>query len=101
MCCGSPSSCDSSPIVRRAPGSFCPAMANARALPGNPVAHDLAGAERHHASRCDRHFDAGLRVAADPLALVAKDERSEAGHLHVLPLGERMTHVMKHAFYEV
>src|SRR5678815_1828321 len=97
MCCGSPSSCDSSPIVRRAPGSFCPAVANSRALPGDPVAHDLACAEGHHPARRDRHFDARLGVPADTLALVAEDEGAEAGDLDVLSLGQRMTHVVKHA----
>src|SRR5439155_5629010 len=59
------------------------------------VAHDLAGAERHDAPRCDRHFDAGLRIAADSLTLVAQDERAETRKLDVLPLGKRVTHVMK------
>ena len=54
------------------------------------VAHDLAGAEGHHPPRCDGDFDARLGVAADPLALVAKDEGSKAGHLHILSDPERM-----------
>ena len=57
-------------------------------LLGDPVAHDLAGAEGHHPARRDRHFDAGLGIAADPLALVAQDEAAEAGNLDVLALGQ-------------
>src|SRR5689334_19670733 len=94
MCWATPSSCDSSPIVFNAPGSFSPAGTRRSAL-RDPVAHDLAGAEGHHAARCDRHFDACLRIPADALALVAQDEGAEAGNLHILTFGERMTHVME------
>src|SRR6476620_8259429 len=96
MCWATPSSCDNSPIVRRAPGSFWPAACK-RLAPRDPVAHDLACAEGHHSARRDRHFDAGLRIAADALALVAKDEGAEAGDLHVRAFGQRMAHVVKHA----
>src|SRR3954462_5445800 len=95
-----PSSCDNSPIVRRAPGSFCPAVANDRALPGDPVAHDLAGAEGHHPPWRDRYFDARLRVPADTLAFVAQDESAEARHLDVLSLGQGVAPVVKHALYQ-
>src|SRR4051794_5140786 len=94
MCWAMPSSSDNSPIVFKAPGSLSPAATRRSAL-GDPVAHDLAGAERHHAPRCDRHFDAGLRIAADSLTLVAEDERAETRKLDVLSLGKRVTHVMK------
>src|SRR3982751_880156 len=94
MCCATPSSSDNSPIVLRAPGCLVPAVANLALR--DPVAHDLAGAESHHPARCDRHFDAGLGIAANALALVAQDERAEAGYLDVRALGERVTHVMKH-----
>jgi hypothetical protein len=83
MCCATPSSADSSPIVGRRPGLF--GGRHPAAALGDPVAHDLAGAEGHHAARRDRHFDAGLGIAADPLALVAQDEAAEAGNLDVLP----------------
>ena len=36
-------------------------------------------------------------IAADALALVAQDERAEAGNLHVLALGQRVAHVVQHA----
>src|SRR5438270_4996875 len=96
MCCATPSSLDNSPIVLRASGSFSPAATSASA-PGDPVAHDLAGAEGHHPPRSDRHFDSGLWVAADSLALVAQDERAESGDLHVLSGGEAVAHVVQHA----
>src|SRR3954465_14813421 len=99
MCCATPSSSDNSPIVLRAPGSLFPAVANLALR--DPVAHDLAGAEGHHAARGDRHFDAGLGVAPDALALVAQDEGAEAGDLDVRALGQRVAHVMQHAFDEV
>src|SRR5690242_5889492 len=98
MCWATPSSCESSPMVLRAPGAFS-AVAT-RLLPGNPIAHDLAGAEGHYAPRSDRHLDAGLRVAADSLPLVAKDEGAEAGDLHVRALGQRMAHVVQDALDE-
>src|SRR3954468_23365956 len=95
MCWATPSSFDSSPIVFKAPGSLSPATRGS-AL-GDPVAHDLAGAESHHAPRGDRNLDPGLGIAADPLALVAQDERAESGYFDVLTNGQRMAHVMKHA----
>src|SRR5690242_6462943 len=95
MCWATPSSCESSPMVLRAPGAFS-AVAT-RSLPGDPVAHDLAGAEGHHAPRSDRHLDARLRVAPDALALVAQDESSKAGDLHVGAFGERVAHVVENA----
>src|SRR4029077_1401028 len=33
--------------------------------------------EHHHATRRDRHLGAGLRIAADPLSLLANHERAE------------------------
>src|SRR5688572_8111519 len=89
MCWGTPSSPASSPIVRKACSLLRLGSAigpSARA--GDPFAHDLAGAERQHPPGRDRHLDAGLGVAADPLALVAQDEAAEAGNLHILSVGE-------------
>src|SRR5438105_10633094 len=97
MCWATPSSVDNSPIVFNAPGAFSPAATRGSAL-GDPVAHDLACAEGHHAPRSDRNLDAGLWVAADPLTLVAQDECAESGHFHILADGERVAHVVKHAF---
>src|SRR4029453_5708402 len=45
--------------------------------------------------RSDRHFDAGLGIAADPLALVAQDEGAKAGNLHILSFRQRVAHVVK------
>ena len=67
------------------------------AAAGDPLAHDLTGAEGEHAARRDRHLDAGLRIAADPLALVAQDEAAEAGNLDVLPVGQRVAHMVEDA----
>src|SRR5437764_11850827 len=94
MCWATPRSCDNSPIVRSAPGSFCPAIA--RSALRDPVAHDLAGAERHDPPRRDRHFDPGLGITPHALSLVAQDEGAEAGNLHILALRERVAHVMEH-----
>src|SRR4051812_45009735 len=69
----------------------------ASAALGDPLAHDLTGAEGEHAARRDRHFDAGLRVAADPLAFVAKDEAAEAGDLHVVAVGQSGAHMVEDA----
>src|SRR3954468_16190069 len=82
-------------MVLRAPGAF--STVATLYLPRDPVAHDLAGAEGHHAARRDWHFDAGLRIAADALTLVAQDEGAEAGDLHVRAVSQRVAHVMEHA----
>src|SRR3712207_3649254 len=97
MCWATPSSCESSPMVLNAPGDFSPV---AMRLLRDSVAHDLAGAEGHDPARGDRHFDAGLWIAADALALVAKDEAAEAGDLDVLALGQRVTHVEQYALHQ-
>src|SRR4051795_1116471 len=98
MCWATPSSTDNSPMVFRAPGAFS-TVANRTSLPGDSVAHDLAGAEGHDAPRSDRHFDTGLGVAANALTLVPEDERAEAGDLHVGAVGKRMAHVVKHTLH--
>src|SRR5689334_9421006 len=98
MCWGTPRSLASSPIVRKA----CSLLRIGSAIqglpgPGDPLAHDLTGAEGEHAARRDRHLDAGLGIAADPLALVAQDEAAEARNLDVLAVGERGAHMMEDA----
>src|SRR5918994_1404853 len=98
MCCGTPSSPASSPIVRKARSLLRIGEAIRRSVAASyPLAHDLTGAEGEHATRRDRHLDAGLRIAADPFALVAKDEAAEARYLHILPIGEGGTHVVEDA----
>jgi hypothetical protein len=67
--------------------------ASARA--DDAIAHHLARAEGEHAARRDRHFDTGLGIAADALALVAQHEGPEAGYLDVLALGQRFAHMAK------
>jgi len=93
MCWATPSSSDNSPIVSKAPGSFSAGTWSLTLR--DLVAHYLARTERHHAPRSDRNLDTRLRVAADALPLVAKDEGAEAGNLHVLADGERMAHVVQ------
>src|SRR6185369_6201805 len=73
----------------------------ARSALRDPVAHDLAGAEGHHPPRRDRHLDPGLRIAPDPLALVAQDEGAEARHLDVRALGQGMAHVVQDALDDI
>src|SRR5438105_189382 len=98
MCCGTPRSSASSPIVRKARSLLLwDSAAKGSAGAGDPLAHDLAGAEGQHPPRRDRHFDAGLGIAADPLALVAQDEAAEAGNLHILAIGERAAHMGENA----
>src|SRR5438067_5899395 len=97
MCCGTPSSPASSPMVRKAWSLFAVAVAitTPSGALGDPLAGHLAGAEGEHPPRRDRHLHSGLRVTADPLALVAQDEAAEAGDLDVLPLGECGAHMVE------
>src|SRR3546814_18696939 len=88
-------------MVRKALSLLPGASAKGSAAVYNPLAHDLAGAERKDSARRDRNLDSGLRVAADPLALVAQDEAAEARNLHVLAVGQRMTHTVEHALDDI
>src|SRR3546814_7795272 len=88
-------------MVRNALSLLPGASAKGSAAVYNPLAHDLAGAERKDSARRDRNLDSGLRVAADPLALVAQDEAAEARNLHVLAVGQRMTHMVEHALDDI
>src|SRR3954469_19429098 len=99
MCCGTPRSFASSPIVRKARSLLrWDSRTKGSAGAGDPLAHDLAGAEGQHAPRRDRNLDPGFGIAADPLALVAQDEAAETGDLHILAIGERAAHMGEHAF---
>src|SRR3954451_13316821 len=95
MCWATPSCSDSSPMVSKAPGSLSAGTRGSSLR--DLVAHDLAGAECHDSTGRDRHFDAGLGVATNALALVAQDESSEAGDLHILSFRKRVTHMMQNA----
>src|SRR3712207_4951787 len=97
MCWATPSSTESSPIVLKAPGALSPV---AMQLFRDSVAHDLAGAEGHHAARRDRHFDTRLRIAAHALTLVTQDEGAEARNLDFSAFRKCMAHVVQHAFDE-
>src|SRR5678815_2773814 len=72
-----------------------PACANLSGLPPgllrasiririDPLLQDRGGLEHHHATWRDRHFLAGLRVAADALPLLAHHERAERRKLYGL-----------------
>ena len=58
---------------------------------GDPLAHELTGAEGKHPARRDRNLDSGFGVAADALAFVAKDEAAEPTP-SLLPLDARGTY---------
>src|SRR5712692_7294135 len=70
------------------------------ALAVDTALHDVRRFEHHDASRLDRHFLAGLRVAADPAAFVAHDERAERGKLHVLAARETVGNFMQDQFHQ-
>src|SRR5690606_41372910 len=63
-----------------------------------PVLEILARPEVEHATRRNRHFHSGLRIAADALALVAQNEAAEAGDLDVLSVGHRLAHLGQNGF---
>src|SRR5436309_208447 len=54
--------------------------------------------EHHDPARRDRHFLAGLRIAADPFALLAHHERSERGKLHRLAPLQTIRDLLQHHF---
>src|SRR5438874_10316795 len=60
----------------------------------------MRGAEHQHPTRADRHFLAGLRVAADPLTLLAHGETAERGDLDHLAALERTGNLGDHRFDE-
>ena len=51
-------------------------------------------------ARIDRHLDAGLRVAADALALAADDEGAERGQLHGLAGSQAVADLRQHPLDE-
>src|ERR1700709_265013 len=59
------------------PGQFQPGLLAVDARLNHP-----AWPEHQHRARQDRNLDAGLRVAADPAALLADGKRSEPADLH-------------------
>src|SRR5271167_1214198 len=54
--------------------------------------------EHHHAARRDRHFGTGLRIAADPLALLAHHEGTKGRKLHRLALLEAIGNLLQYQF---
>src|SRR4051812_38315291 len=56
--------------------------------------------EHHDPARRDRHFLAGLRVAADPLALLANHERTKRGQLHRFASFEAGGDLPEHQFHQ-
>src|SRR4051812_47277508 len=53
------------------------AVAVGDGLAVDPLLQNRRGLEHHHATRRDRYFGAGLRIASDPLTLLAHHERAE------------------------
>src|ERR1043166_9270048 len=61
---------------------------------------DRGRLEHHHATRRDRHFLAGLRIAPDALALLAHHERTERRQLHGLAAREAVRDFLQYHFNE-
>src|SRR5262245_9361544 len=59
---------------------------------------DRRGFEHHDAARRNRHFLAGLGIAADPLAFLADHERSERRKLHGLTALEAIGDFLENLF---
>src|SRR5262245_21626591 len=57
---------------------------------------DGRGLEDHDPPRRDRHFLAGLRIAADPLTLLAHHERPERGQLDRLAPFQTVRDLLEH-----
>ena len=60
----------------------------------------MRGAEDEHPARADRHFLAGLRIAADPLALLPHRETAEGRNLDHLAAFERVGNLGNHRLDE-
>ena len=58
----------------------------------------MAGTENQHAARRDRHFIAGLGIAAHALRFWRTAKRSEGGQLHRLAVRERGAKFSEHVF---
>src|SRR6185369_6423239 len=56
--------------------------------------------EHHHATRRDRHLFTSLRIAPDPLALLAYDEGAERRQFHRLPALEAIGDFLEHEFHQ-
>src|SRR5262245_31902018 len=66
----------------------------------DPLLQDRRRLEDHHPPRRDRHFLAGLRIAADALPFLAHDERAKRRKLHGLAPLEAIRDFLQHHFYE-
>src|SRR3989344_2387310 len=97
MCGLTPSSAETSPMVRVAPSAL-PEEVTGSATGHDPFLHDLAGAEGQHAARSDRNLAPGLGVAPGAPALVAQQKGAEARNLHILAALESVGHVVEHRF---
>ena len=67
----------------------------------DPRLQDVRRLEHHHSARKDRNLDPGLRIAADPLALRADDERAEAGELDGFSARGRVADLVQHRLDEL
>src|SRR5690606_24847933 len=67
----------------------------------HPILEHVRRAEDQHPPGADRHLLAGLRIAADALALLTHEEASEGRDLHRLAPGERVRNLLQHGFHEL
>src|SRR4051812_40416022 len=76
------------------------ALAGAIAVAVYPLLQNRRRLEHHHAARRDRHLGAGLRIAADALALLAHHEGAERRQLDRLALFQAVGDLFQHQFNE-
>src|SRR5262249_40158399 len=105
-CCGTSISSATSLIVRNASGAFStirsPRSRRLDAIaPGiDTLLEDSRRLEYHDAARGNRHFLAGLRIAADALAFFAHDERAERRQLYGLAALQAVGNFLEHELDE-
>src|SRR6516225_1902456 len=91
-CCGTSISSATSLMVRNASGAIASRI--------DTLLEDGRRLEHHDTARRNRHFLAGLWIAADPLAFFAHDERAERRQFHGLAALETVGNFFEHEFDE-
>src|SRR5437016_5077137 len=86
-------------MVRNASGAFSNALF-AFAARIDALLEDRRRLEHHHPARRDRHFLAGLGIAAHTLPLLAHDKRAERRQLHRLASLKAVGDLLEHKFHE-
>src|ERR1700722_14273473 len=107
-CCGTSISSATSLMVRNASGALSNALtlyrpsllAAAVRFRIDSLLEDSRRLEHHDPARRDRHFLAGLGIAADALALLAHHERAERRQFHRFATFEAVGDFLQHKFYE-